>query len=203
MSGNTKTNGADESNVTIEGEGDAGWTSYWDSDTHGQTVAGTTDDDLGDVVTEFLPDEIDLTDATDLQAEILKAFFANPIASQAKIAEVADCTGPSVKNTLDKFKIEPNWAERARERGDEGIARRLAADTEPETETEDEDDTDETVGECETEETVGALPPEDFDFQSDSRSELQTTIDAIRATATTDETRAAMDYLANVVGDGQ
>lgn len=119
----------------LEGTFDARWTSYWPpdgsdlatSDGSGETVAGTSPDDVGDVTTQVVPSHVDPESLTETQAAIVEAVATNPTASRRSIADTAGCTPGTVTKTLAKLDLEVDWADRARRRGDDATADRLEA----------------------------------------------------------------------------
>ena len=92
-----------DSNVTIDGEVDARFTSYFDPQEHGQmseTIAATSDDDLHSEETISLPNEVNTDNITDTQKKIIETAVMHPNSSTAKVSELADVSDSYVKNTL-------------------------------------------------------------------------------------------------------
>lgn len=105
-------------NVEVRGEIDAGWTSYWDKDEHGNPVGGSSPDEDGEIATEIIPSGIDPEDLTDKQRAIVEAVVMNPTASSKTVAEQAGATNQYVSIVVDKLALDVDWAARAESRGD-------------------------------------------------------------------------------------
>ncbi len=106
-------------NVSVDGEIDVGFTSYFDPDKHGQTVGGTTEDDLHDEDTVAIPGHIDLDDLSPLQRDIIEAFFSNPSASKSTIEDISGASESWIDMTLGQCDVDPEWEKRAELRGEE------------------------------------------------------------------------------------
>jgi len=81
-------------NIDIDGEIDAGFTSYWNPEEHGQmdkTVSGTTEEDKGEEKTVAIPKEVNLDDLTDLQEHIIRVAAKNPHLSSTDVADRVSC----------------------------------------------------------------------------------------------------------------
>lgn len=123
-------------NVTVEGEFDAtgrrtqhlaeatGAADDLDAELttneRGKTVAGTSADDFGDIEMSHIPDEVadKLDELTDARRRAVEAYYANPIAKQGTVAEIAGVTHPTVARALEDVGVEGNWAERVERRND-------------------------------------------------------------------------------------
>lgn len=69
----------------------------------GETVSGSTKDDMYDETTETLPADVDPSDLTDAQLEIIKQYSRTPNASDRKISDLVGCGRPFVGTTLRKY----------------------------------------------------------------------------------------------------
>lgn len=73
---------------------------------NGETVAGTSDDDMGDERTRVLPDEIDTDEYTDTQLEWARQRIQFPDSSLKEFCEVRDYDYPQVSGFLSQFRRE-------------------------------------------------------------------------------------------------
>lgn len=96
------------SNVDVEGEIDAGWSSYGVPSQKGETVAASSDDDKGDVETEFWPSHINPDDLTDKQRNAIRLALEDPTRSANEIDELIDSN--QYANTILRDKL-PEWYE--------------------------------------------------------------------------------------------
>lgn len=104
----SKDNG--NSNITVEGGIDASWQSdikdrnvKTTNDPESIEYATPTDEEMGDTNFDFLPSDVDESDLTELQQEILAtAFMRNPD-SLAHLARMVGCSGPAVGSTLGTY----------------------------------------------------------------------------------------------------
>ena len=97
------------------------------ADENGETVAGTSADDFGDIEMQFVPDFVaeQLDDLTGTQRAAVEAYYANPIASQKTVADTAGVHGSTVAHALERVGVEPDWVNRAHRRGDHAVAAKL------------------------------------------------------------------------------
>lgn len=95
--------------VDVEGEIDAGWTSYWgDSDKHGKTVDATARGEDGRDSANLIPSEVDDPESlTERQQRVIEAAVLNQERSTTEIAEVLDMADGNVRNVLSR-KV-PEW----------------------------------------------------------------------------------------------
>lgn len=58
----------DRGNVSVTGSANGGWTSYWDPEKHGQTVAGSSSEDIeaGEITTTNVPEPVSIPDPDEL-----------------------------------------------------------------------------------------------------------------------------------------
>lgn len=101
-------------NVEIDGQVDGRFTSYYDADKHGaaakgETVAGTTADDEGEVTMDHWPSAVDADpeDLTETQERIIRAAARYPDAHPNDLADAADCHRVTVYSALRE-----KWPER-------------------------------------------------------------------------------------------
>jgi len=95
-------------NVTVEGEIDAGFGSYWDPEKHGQTVDATPKEESGTMNTDFWPDHIDPEEMTDKQRNVLEIAFQKPTLSAVEIDERIGSNQYANQILRDKV---PEWYE--------------------------------------------------------------------------------------------
>lgn len=94
-------------NVEVDGEIDAGWTSYYDG---GETVE-VTPDDAGEENFILLPDEVEGKELTERQTTIIREAVANPECTLQDIADLEESwSASSVRGTM--IKKCPEWYER-------------------------------------------------------------------------------------------
>lgn len=131
----------------VEGALDLGFTSYWDSETHGQrdtaadgdstqtmstytdtngeTIGGTTDDDKGDVKTEAWPDAAtDPEELNDAQRAVIRAAVMNPEAKYTEINEAAGLADDYSK-AYARVTLQGHWPEFVERRGNTGTETKL------------------------------------------------------------------------------
>jgi len=164
------------SNVEIDGEIDASFSSYWDPEKHGQmnkTIGGTTEDDKHDELTEILPSDIDPADLTDKQKTVLEEAVSNPFQTAGDIDDTIGSTQYANKILKDKA---PEFYENVfKPRGNSrGGRKKGTQDENTDSETNMSDTTDKT------------------EHDSD---DLETVLEAIKATAQEQETIDALNHL--------
>lgn len=89
----------------VEGEIDAGYTSYWNEETakqHGETVAVTDSNGSGEESTTMLPDHINPSERTDKQLAILKAAATHRDGTYQSIAKQADSSQQYASTVLSQ-----------------------------------------------------------------------------------------------------
>lgn len=164
-------------NISVEGEIDAGFSSYYDPEEHGnmaQTVAGTTEDDLNDELTEVLPGDVEPEDLTDKQRTVLEEAVSNPYQSATAIDEKIGST--QYANKILKQKA-PEFYENIFKPRSSGVRTKQPDETDNKSDT--IEDTDEPMSEPQT--------------------DLETVLDAIEATAQTEETKQAISHIREVM----
>lgn len=104
----------------IDGEIDAAWKSYYgkkQKEIHGETmnakngetIDATPKEESGSETMSMLPSEVDESNLTDLQREIIQTAVVNRSESTEGIAEIVDTAGPVVRRTL--LNNCPEWYE--------------------------------------------------------------------------------------------
>ena len=111
-------------NVKVDGEINAGWTSYFGD---GETIRGTTEDDLGDEETDWYPNHVNPDELTKSQRAVIRQLYTNPRASQGAVADKAGVSKATVRNTIQKYNLDVDWAARAEARGEPGQAEHIRA----------------------------------------------------------------------------
>lgn len=77
-----------DSNVTVKGGIDAGWTSYFgDEESHGKTVDATEKGESGRETMNIIPKEADEENLTEIQRTVIEAAVLNPEESTRSLAE--------------------------------------------------------------------------------------------------------------------
>jgi len=103
---------SNESNVTVKGEVDAGFSSYYDPSKHGTmsngtTVAASDDGETGSIEFDNWPSEApDPESLTDKQRKTIEVAVSNPTLTTTKIDERVGSTGYANKVLMQKV---PEW----------------------------------------------------------------------------------------------
>lgn len=74
-----------------------------DPDSSGVTIAGTTEDDLGEETTSLLPARIDEDALTEKQQTILEAAIIRPTATKIEVAAASDSTPSYVSEVVSRW----------------------------------------------------------------------------------------------------
>lgn len=94
-------------NINVEGKIDAGYTSYYDPEKHKEAVAGTPKEDEGEVAIDVLPNEIEASELSSRQEEIITTAVLNAEKSSSAIDNMLDLPAGSTGTCLRR-KI-PDW----------------------------------------------------------------------------------------------
>lgn len=79
------------------------WNSGPWADPDGETVSGTSDDDMHTETTDLLPDGVDPADLTDIQRGVLERRAINPDETFRDTADVVGCSSTTVIRTLKRY----------------------------------------------------------------------------------------------------
>lgn len=81
----------------------AGPTNEPPSDSSGETIGGTTEDDRGSETTSLLPDGVDESELTEKQYSILETAIMRPTASKVEVAAAADVSCQYVADVCGRW----------------------------------------------------------------------------------------------------